>query len=75
MTGPFVTAVNAGFYQVVNCPPGKKVVGGGYQTNAGGQVTWSSSAPSGSGAWMVSGRTTAGTPVNATFFTIRINAS
>jgi len=71
--GPVAAAVNAGYYQVVNCPSGKKVVGGGYKLNSGA-VSWSSNGPSGNNAWMVAGRTESSTPASAFFMAICIIA-
>jgi hypothetical protein len=71
--GPVVGAVNGGYYQVVNCPSGKKVVGGGFSPNSG-QVSWNSSAPSGNSAWAVSGRTESSTPASAFFSAICVVA-
>lgn len=75
--GPVVAAVNGGIYQVVDCPSGKKVVGGGF-TVSSGTITWSSSGPSGStgnNAWMVAGRTASSTPASAVVYAICIIAS
>jgi hypothetical protein len=60
--GPLVGPVNAGVYQVVNCPPGKKIVGGGV-TIGSGSMHWNASGPQGD-AWMVSGRTESSTPAS-----------
>lgn len=65
--GPLVGPVNAGIYQVVNCPPGKKIVGGGV-TMGGGTIQWTSNGPQGDG-WMVAGRTESSIPASNVWVT------
>lgn len=71
--GPVVGAVNGGYYQVVYCPSGKKVIGGGFSLNSGA-VSWHSSTPYNYNAWAFSGRTEGSMPASAFFKAICICA-
>jgi hypothetical protein len=75
--GPVASAVGGGFYQIVTCPGGKKVVGGGALPNTGGtngNVALTGSAPGGNASWVVSMINNTGKSLTATFFAICIIA-